>query len=800
MRDRAVRMGRIVADYATPWRVLMLALVGAGLLLAVALEHPLARVAGIAVASLAIFVLLAQLDRQAGRSAIAGASRPPPATRIPARLSWPIVSVVVAGRNDAPFAADCIRSLQAQTLEEFEAIVIDDASTDSTLEVLLEAIGDDPRFRIVRTGRSVGVALARNHGAVVASARYVTFLDLHDLCAPDALASRVAVAEQHAGRPWVAGSYSLHGALDDDATSDGWRPGSVAGQGLTLSWLDEHDDGRLPASALLIRRDAFESIGGFDDAAMNPDAAFWLKLLRVGFTLVGTGIVSIGSRQTSGSVVSATADAAPGPTASPGVRRADPTAASERQAGPFFFAEEPARYGRAMELTRRTAAELGMAVAAGSSERTINDLVDELRTAPYPLVGWVVDVRSLAIEAARGATRAGGRRSAHGPMERELERLLEPLVEDAALRARAWLAAPRMGVPTGPVPARPVRRPRLIPVSPSSIRALRAGRPILLLPAAAYHTDELIELVDELRCRGFTPLAMLDRRHWRTTGTELARADVDAFEALEPGDWLHDFEAILTFNDWAHYYGAYVGHVRSAPTVSFAKVEGVQDWLDHDTRRVRNPYLASDVVLCQGRNDVRALEGRRDRLEVVGSSRLEAIWNEPLPPDAAPRVVGNVNFTYEVQTEHRDAWVKTLREACERAGVPLDLSLHPAERSAYRALASDQPLRHLVVTDSILVSRFSTVLFEGMARGCSVIYYNPHGEQVPTFKEPKGAFDVAEDVDTLTELIRARTAATRAEARDRACSFFLKQVSIVDGMSPALRTADAIERNLGVRQ
>ena len=33
--------------------------------------------------------------------------------------------------------------------------------------------------------------------------------------------------------------------------------------------------------------------------------------------------------------------------------------------------------------------------------------------------------------------------------------------------------------------------------------------------------------------------------------------------------------------------------------------------------------------------------------------------------------------------------------------------------------------RHLLVTDSILVSRFSTVLFEGMARGCSVIYYNP---------------------------------------------------------------------------
>ena len=124
-------------------------------------------------------------------------------------------------------------------------------------------------------------------------------------------------------------------------------------------------------------------------------------------------------------------------------------------------------------------------------------------------------------------------------------------------------------------------------------------------------------------------------------------------KALPAGDWLLDFAALFTFNDWGEYFGEYVTYVKGHDTVSFAKVEGVQDWLDHDTGMVRNAYLASDVVLCQGDNDVAALEGRRGRLEVIGSDRLEAIWNGPLPVNGDPRVVGNVNFTYGVQSEHR---------------------------------------------------------------------------------------------------------------------------------------------------
>jgi hypothetical protein len=438
-------------------------------------------------------------------------------------------------------------------------------------------------------------------------------------------------------------------------------------------------------------------------------------------------------------------------------------------------------------------------MASGSPSAVIEGLIDDLRDLPPPLVGWEADLSGRAMHGARRVTQARGERARESVIEREIERWIAPLSERARREAARWLdVRGNPALPEGHAIVRPVKQQLLLPVTPQSIRSFtRTGKPLLMLPSSAYHTDELIELVGELRRRGFSPVAMLNDKRWATTGRALARVDIPAVQALPAGDWLLDFVALFTFNDWGEYYSEYVRYVADHRTVSFAKVEGVQDWLDHDTGRVRNAYLAADVVLCQGDNDVRALEGRRGRLEVIGSDRLEAIWNGPLPADRDPRVVGNVNFTYGVQTDHRDLWVETLRDACRSAGLPLDLSLHPSETARYPGLAAAEPIRHLMVTDSILVSRFSTVLFEGMARGCSVIYYNPHGEQVPTFHNPDGAFDIAEDPATLAHFLVAAKTRKRGEAKERATEFFAAQVSMVPGSSVATRTADAIERNVG---
>jgi hypothetical protein len=803
LAKRPARMVRAVIAFATPIRALLIAGVAAGLLGAAVVEQPIVQIGGVAVASLGILALLAELSRRlergglstgraAGPPAVAAA---PPVQRAIGR-SAAIVSIVIPGKNEALYARDCIRSLKHQTLANFEAIIIDDGSTDSTLDVVLDEIGDDPRFRVIRTARSVGIGLARNMGVARSTGRYVTFLDLDDFLAPDGLTARVEVAEANADRPWVVGSYCWHETVDVTSTPERWTP-PVTTQRETISWLSQFDDARFIASAPLVRRDAFLAVGGFDDARTAEDQILWFKLLRWGFILRPTEMVGVAYRQKPTSHAVSTAVVMRDTITRLLVERNEPMATPATQHGPYFFSESLAMYRTTLGFTRRTAAALGIAIADSSPEDVIQGLVADLRSVPFPYVGWAVELYDRALAGARRVTHPRGEAARDDAISREISRLVDPLVEDARRKASMWLAAPEQPALAQRGTARPVRQPRLLPVSPRSLQSLtRGGRPFLLLPSSAYHTDELIELVDELRQRGFSPVAMLNERRWATTGVALARVDVPAVDALPPGDWLLDLAALLTFNDWGEYFGEYVKHVKGRETVSFAKVEGVQDWLDHDTGMDRKAYLAADVVLCQGDNDVIALEGRRERLEVIGSDRLEAIWTGPLPADTSPRVVGNVNFTYGVQSEHRALWVETLRDACRRAGVPLDLSLHPSEKAKYPGLAASQPIRHLMTTDSILVSRFSTVLFEGMARGCSVIYYNPHGEQVPTFQHPDGAFDVAEDPQALARLIESAKARTRAEAKERAAGFFTRQVSMIPGSSVALRTADAIERNL----
>ena len=119
-----------------------------------------------------------------------------------------------------------------------------------------------------------------------------------------------------------------------------------------------------------------------------------------------------------------------------------------------------------------------------------------------------------------------------------------------------------------------------------------------------------------------------------------------------PSDWndLPPFAAAVMLNDWGPTNDLIdVARSRGVPT--FAKVEGVQDFDDVDTGRVRKPYRWADIVLCQGQNDVRALKGATTHM--VGSSRLEPI---ALGPErefcGAPHVVVNSNFT---TTCHRRA-------------------------------------------------------------------------------------------------------------------------------------------------
>ena len=106
----------------------------------------------------------------------------------------PLVSVIMPAYNAARYIAQAINSVLAQTLTDWELIVVDDGSTDTTQQVL--AMFVDPRIIKVYQANS-GEACARNAALDRAQGKYVTFLDSDDLYLPQALADLSGFLDQH---------------------------------------------------------------------------------------------------------------------------------------------------------------------------------------------------------------------------------------------------------------------------------------------------------------------------------------------------------------------------------------------------------------------------------------------------------------------------------------------------------------------------------------------------------------------------------------------------------------------------
>jgi glycosyltransferase involved in cell wall biosynthesis len=102
----------------------------------------------------------------------------------------PLVSVLMSVHNDARFVGQSVESVLSQTLADLELIVVDDASTDGTTDILSGV--DDPRLKLLRNDERSGLAASLNRGLDTAHGRYVARLDSDDVALPGRLQLQVA--------------------------------------------------------------------------------------------------------------------------------------------------------------------------------------------------------------------------------------------------------------------------------------------------------------------------------------------------------------------------------------------------------------------------------------------------------------------------------------------------------------------------------------------------------------------------------------------------------------------------------
>ena len=97
----------------------------------------------------------------------------------------PKVSVIIPFNNVENYIEECLNSVLSQTLEDIEVILINDASTDKTLEIVEGYLQKDSRIKLINITERKGQGFARNRGIEIAKGEYIGFVDSDDFIEPD---------------------------------------------------------------------------------------------------------------------------------------------------------------------------------------------------------------------------------------------------------------------------------------------------------------------------------------------------------------------------------------------------------------------------------------------------------------------------------------------------------------------------------------------------------------------------------------------------------------------------------------
>ena len=186
----------------------------------------------------------------------------------------PQITVITPAYNVAKYIGESIDSVLGQTFRNFEYLVIDDGSTDNTIEVARAHGGHDSRFRVVQVEHR-GLSAVRNIGIRESRAEYIAYLDGDDRWHKRFLERQLALMESvpaNVGAVFCRSFLTLESGTKVFAQ---WqRSGSYDYEDLLVA-----NNPARNGSSLLIRKSCFTEVGGFDDNFHRvEDLEMWLRI------------------------------------------------------------------------------------------------------------------------------------------------------------------------------------------------------------------------------------------------------------------------------------------------------------------------------------------------------------------------------------------------------------------------------------------------------------------------------------------------------------------------------------------
>lgn len=182
-----------------------------------------------------------------------------------------LISVIIPVYNSEKTIRQTIESVLQQTFTDFELIVINDGSKDTSLQIVDRI--QDPRLKVFSYSNA-GVSVSRNRGLSLAAGEFITFLDADDLWTADKLEDQLRALQEN---PQAAVAYSWTDYIDESSQflypgSHTTLTGNIYEKILVHNFIEN-------GSNVLIRREALNKVGGFDESLFGPED--WDLLIRL---------------------------------------------------------------------------------------------------------------------------------------------------------------------------------------------------------------------------------------------------------------------------------------------------------------------------------------------------------------------------------------------------------------------------------------------------------------------------------------------------------------------------------------
>ncbi len=189
----------------------------------------------------------------------------------------PRLSVMVASYNNAPYLEACLASALNQTFPDFEVLVVDDGSTDNSVEIGGRFVRTDERFRVIRLDQNHGISFARQKALQEARGEYVAILDADDVALPARFEKQVKYLDGHPGTV-LLGSHC--GVIDEEGKRKRVKKAPL--HDMEIRWFLTFGN-CLHHSTVMYRREPALRCGGYDtELQCGEDMDLLSKLLKSG--------------------------------------------------------------------------------------------------------------------------------------------------------------------------------------------------------------------------------------------------------------------------------------------------------------------------------------------------------------------------------------------------------------------------------------------------------------------------------------------------------------------------------------